>query len=203
MKPAFAGERFSLPLGSRLQYECLGLGVPLLIGTWSPKLAAFAGEAAQELKVGGSANPDVVPVMRERIGNDDVRIVFGAVTVVDEDGERARAIARREVAMYLDVVAKLDPTLSVDPTSDRGPGEIRTTCSTGSRSRGRRSRSSPTPRPSSRRVQDASTSGRLTACPRSEESSSSARRFSRDSGPRCSLRCWVLVDSARIAGARD
>jgi 5,10-methylenetetrahydromethanopterin reductase len=112
---AFAGERFSLPHGSRLRYERRRSSVPLLVGTWSRKLAAFAGEAAQELKVGGSANPDVVPVMRERIGNDDVRIVLGAVTVVDEDGERARAIARREVAMYLPVVAELDPTFAVDP----------------------------------------------------------------------------------------
>jgi 5,10-methylenetetrahydromethanopterin reductase len=113
----FGGERFSLPPGSRLQYERRRSSVPLLVGTWSPKLAAFAGEAAQELKVGGSANPDVVPVMRQRIGNDDVRIVLGAVTVVDDDGERARAIARREVAMYLDVVAELDPTFAFDPES--------------------------------------------------------------------------------------
>ena len=111
----FAGKRFSLPPGSRLRYECRRPSVPLLVGTWSTKLAAFAGEAAQELKVGGSANPDVVALMRKRIGNEDVRIVLGAVTVVDEDGERARSIARREVAMYLDVVAELDPTLVVDP----------------------------------------------------------------------------------------
>ena len=65
--------------------------------------------------MGGSANPDVVPVMRERIGTTDVRIVLGAVTVVDEDGDRARKIARREVAMYLAVVAELDPTVSLDP----------------------------------------------------------------------------------------
>jgi 5,10-methylenetetrahydromethanopterin reductase len=112
---AFAGERFSLPECSRLRYERRRPRVPLLIGTWSPNLAAFAGEAADEVKIGGSANPEVVPVMRERIGNDDVRIVLGAVTVVDEDGERARSIARREVAMYLAVVAELDPTLSLDP----------------------------------------------------------------------------------------
>jgi 5,10-methylenetetrahydromethanopterin reductase len=111
----FAGERFSLPRGSRLRYERQRPSVPLLVGTWSPNLAAFAGEAAAEVKVGGSANPDVVPVMRRRIGNDDVRIVLGAVTVVDEDGERARSIARREVAMYLPVVAELDPTFALDP----------------------------------------------------------------------------------------
>jgi 5,10-methylenetetrahydromethanopterin reductase len=111
----FAGERFSLPPGERLRYSVRRREVPLLVGTWSSRLAAFAGEAAAELKVGGSANPAVVPVMRERIGNDDVRIVLGAVTVVDEDGERARSIARREVAMYLAVVAELDPTFSPDP----------------------------------------------------------------------------------------
>jgi 5,10-methylenetetrahydromethanopterin reductase len=122
----FAGERFSLPPGSRLHYERRRSTVPLLVGTWSPRLARFAGEAAQELKVGGSANPDVVPVLRERIGNDDVRVVLGAVTVVDEDGERARSVARREVAMYLDVVAELDPTFSVDPKSrgDEIPDDV-------------------------------------------------------------------------------
>jgi 5,10-methylenetetrahydromethanopterin reductase len=111
----FEGRRFSLSQGDRLRYPVARRSVPLLIGTWSPRLAAFAGEAAQELKVGGSANPEVVPVMRERIGNPDVRIVLGAVTVVDDDGDRARTIARREVAMYLAVVAELDPTISLEP----------------------------------------------------------------------------------------
>ena len=53
--------------------------------------------------------------MREWIGNDDVGIVVGAVTVVDEDGDAARAHAAREVAMYLDVVGGLDPTLGLAP----------------------------------------------------------------------------------------
>jgi len=111
----FRGRRFSLPQGARLRYPVRRANVPLLIGTWSPRLAALAGEAAEELKVGGSANPNLVPVMRARIGNPAVRIVLGAVTVVDEDAERARTIARRQVAMYLAVVAKLDPTVSVEP----------------------------------------------------------------------------------------
>ena len=111
----FQGNRFALPEGARLRYELERSEVPLLVGTWSPGLAAFAGSAARELKVGGSANPDVVPVMREWIANDDVGIVLGAVTVVDEDGDRARALARREVAMYVDIVAPYDPTLNLDP----------------------------------------------------------------------------------------
>jgi 5,10-methylenetetrahydromethanopterin reductase len=38
-------------------------------------------------------------------------VVVGAVTVVDRDGERARELAREKVAMYLDVVGDLDPTI--------------------------------------------------------------------------------------------
>src|SRR5437764_1082570 len=106
----FDGERFSMPAGARLNYEVERAEVPLLVGTWSPRLAAFAGEQARELKIGGSANPALVPLLRERIGNDEVGIVLGAVTVVDEDGDRARALARERVAMYVDVVARHDPT---------------------------------------------------------------------------------------------
>ena len=98
--------------------------VPLLIGGWSPRMVALAGEIADELKVGGSANPDLVPVMRRRLGNEKTAIVFGAVTVVDEDGSAARARARERVAMYVDVIGKLDPTvrsgdLDVDRVLDR------------------------------------------------------------------------------------
>ena len=111
----FGGRRFTLPKGERLRYALPSHPIPLLVGTWAPRLAAFAGEAAAELKVGGSANPELVPVLRELIGNPAVSIVLGAVTVVDDDGDRARTIARSEVAMYLAVVAELDPTFSPDP----------------------------------------------------------------------------------------
>jgi 5,10-methylenetetrahydromethanopterin reductase len=48
-------------------------------------------------------------------GAEEIGIVFGAVTVVDEDGEAARSLARREVARYLPVVAPLDPTVEIPP----------------------------------------------------------------------------------------
>jgi 5,10-methylenetetrahydromethanopterin reductase len=111
----FTGRRFSLAPGDRLRYPVVRHEVPLLVGTWAPRLAAFAGEAADELKVGGSANPALVPLVREWTGGDRVGIVLGAVTVVDEDGSRARAKARQEVAMYVDVVGARDPTTSLEP----------------------------------------------------------------------------------------
>jgi 5,10-methylenetetrahydromethanopterin reductase len=112
----FEGEVFSLPRGARLAYELRRDRVPLLIGTWSPRLTAFAAEHADELKLGGSANPELVRLTRTRLSSAGVGIVAGAVTVVDEDGERARDWARRQVAMYVDVVGALDPTFDVDPT---------------------------------------------------------------------------------------
>ena len=110
----FDGERFSLAPGARLRYEPLRRRVPLSIGAWRERAAALAGDVADELKVGGTANPALVPTMRGRIGNDRVAIVVGAVTVVDEDGAAARRRARAEAALYFPVVAGLDPTLEVD-----------------------------------------------------------------------------------------
>jgi 5,10-methylenetetrahydromethanopterin reductase len=122
-RSGFAGEAFSLAPGAGLAYEPLRREVPLMIGTWRPRTAAFAGEVAHEVKIGGTANPDMVRLVREWIGNDDVAIVVGAVTVVDLDGRAARERARAEVEPYLGVVAHLDPTLdlerSAEPPLDR------------------------------------------------------------------------------------
>jgi 5,10-methylenetetrahydromethanopterin reductase len=112
-REGFSGQVFSLSPGTALRYEVQRPAVPLLLGAWGPKGAALAGRIADEIKVGGSANPDMVPVIRSRLDNDEVGIVLGAVTVVDEDGEAARAKARTEVAMYLAVVAELDPTVTL------------------------------------------------------------------------------------------
>lgn len=113
---------FPLDPGTTLRYSVLRPDPPLLIGSWGPMGVALAGEIADELKVGGTANPELVPVMRDRLAtgalrvgrnSEDVRLVFGAVTVVDRDRSVARETARREVAMYLEVVAELDPTIDV------------------------------------------------------------------------------------------
>jgi len=117
-RSGFAGERFTLEPGTGLAYEPLRSEVPLLIGTWAPKTAAYAGRVAHEVKLGGSANPEMVRLLREWIGNDEVGIVVGAVTVVDEDGDAARARARRAVELYLPVVAHRDPTLELAPGAE-------------------------------------------------------------------------------------
>lgn len=114
-RSGFAGERFVLAPGAGLAYEPLRPRVPLMIGTWRPRAARYAAQAADELKIGGTANPDMVRLVRGWLGDASTRIVVGAVTVVDEDGGAARARAASEVAMYLEVVARLDPTLDLPP----------------------------------------------------------------------------------------
>jgi 5,10-methylenetetrahydromethanopterin reductase len=107
------GERFTLEPGTALSYPRTRAVVPLLIGTWGRATARWAGSVADEVKIGGSANPELVPVVREWIGNPEVRIVVGCVCVVDEDGDWARERARAAVEPYLGVVAHLDPTLAL------------------------------------------------------------------------------------------
>ena len=112
------GERFTLAPGTELAYPRVRDEVPLLIGTWGRETARWAGTVANELKVGGTANPELLPVVRGWIGNPDVRLVVGCVTVVDDDGAWARARAAEVVQAYLDVVARHDPTLEPgEPTA--------------------------------------------------------------------------------------
>lgn len=115
----FQGDVFSVAPGFTLSYRLPGRPLPLLIGAWGAQTVTMAGEIADELKVGGSANPDIVPVMQKRLEAGAARagrpaqatgIVLGAVTVVDPDGKAARRHARTAVARYFEVVAELDPT---------------------------------------------------------------------------------------------
>ena len=118
----YDGAAFQLEPGVRLRYPLVRPEVPILLGSWGPLGMTLAGEVADEIKVGGSANPAMAGVVRSRVDRGieragrvpgSVGVVLGAVTVVDEDGDAARAHARRQVAMYLDVVAALDPTVEL------------------------------------------------------------------------------------------
>jgi 5,10-methylenetetrahydromethanopterin reductase len=94
-RSGFEGEIFRLEPGAGLAYPPERKRVPLLVGTWSPRLTALAAEKADELKLGGTVSPAMVRLARERLGSAmagerlgsaGVGIVAGAVTVVDHDG---------------------------------------------------------------------------------------------------------------------
>jgi 5,10-methylenetetrahydromethanopterin reductase len=109
----FSGELYNVDPDVRLQYTPLRAQVPFTLGTWGERTARAVGPLVDEVKIGGSTNPRMVARMREWLP-DRVGICAGAVSVVDRDGAAARALARRQVAMYLAVVASLDVTLE-DP----------------------------------------------------------------------------------------
>lgn len=120
----YQGSVYRLAPHVRAPYCVPDKPVPILIGTWGAQLSTIAGEIADEVKIGGSANSDMIPVIRHAITpgeiranrpTDSVGIVLGAVSVIDEDRVQARRAARHEVALYLPVVAGLDSTLTVEP----------------------------------------------------------------------------------------
>ena len=128
----YNGKVFQIAEHVKAPYPVPETDIPILIGSWGKKLCAIAGELADEVKIGGSANPDVVPVIADYIAvgetkaqrqQGNVGIVIGAVCVADNDRNLARAEARRQVALYLPVVANLDPTIDIDPNYAQKLGE--------------------------------------------------------------------------------
>ena len=114
----YRGEIFQASEQAYLRFTIPGRKLPVLLGGWGERIAKLAGEIADIFKVGGSANPGSVSWFRQRIeegarkaGRDPaaVKLAFGAVTVVDRDRSKAESIARREVAMYVGAVARLEP----------------------------------------------------------------------------------------------
>lgn len=89
--------------------------VPIYLGGFGEQLLGMAGRlAVAGVKLGGSTNPELARRAKSIIGSPDIKLVMGAVSVIDKDRVAARARARREVAKYLEVVGPLDPTLEPD-----------------------------------------------------------------------------------------
>lgn len=112
-----SGEHFPLRGGDTLRWQDIRPDIPFLLGSWGPKTIRACLPFVSEVKLGGSANPDAVRWLKSFIQEQGSKatVVCGAVTVVDEDRVAARALARREVALYLPVIADLDPTVTIEP----------------------------------------------------------------------------------------
>ena len=61
----YDGRVFQIAAHVRAPYPLPSDEIPLQIGTWGKKLATLAGEVADEVKIGGSANPDMIPHMAD------------------------------------------------------------------------------------------------------------------------------------------
>jgi 5,10-methylenetetrahydromethanopterin reductase len=128
----FAGKFFSLAGGDTLRWNVPRADVPILLGTWGEATIRACLPYISEIKLGGTANPLVVKRMRLFVDEacramgrpaEQVGIVVGAVSVADRSSSAARALAKREVALYLPVVAELDRTVAIDPEWKRAMDE--------------------------------------------------------------------------------
>ena len=123
-KEPYRGEIFQLAGGDALRWKILRSDIPLLLGSWGAQTIRACIRQIDEIKIGGTTNPAVIPQVRAAADQaalvagcapGAVGLVVGAVTVVDRDGAAARALARRKAALYLPIIAQLDHSLDLDP----------------------------------------------------------------------------------------
>lgn len=111
----FTSSHYPLAGGDTLRWPNIRSDIPFLLGSWGPKMIRAGLPFTSEIKLGGTANPGAITWLKSLLDGRNVDIVVGAVTVVAEDGAAARHLAKREIALYLPVVAELDPSLHIDP----------------------------------------------------------------------------------------
>ena len=120
----YRGEIFRLAGGDSLRWNIARPELPFLLGSWGAATIRACIREIAEVKIGGTANTDIVPRYLQEIDGastragrspKDIGLVVGCVSVVARDGAAARDLARRKVALYLPVIAELDATLAVEP----------------------------------------------------------------------------------------
>ncbi len=98
-----------------VEYVRTQCDVPIYLGGFGKRLLELAGNLNVDgVKLGGTTNVELAKKAIVTINNPEVKVILGAVSVIDRDRKAARALARREVAKYLAVVGRLDTTLDAD-----------------------------------------------------------------------------------------
>ncbi len=120
----YRGEVFSLAEGAGLRWQPPRREVPIVVGTWGPKLAEIAGELAHEVDVGFLMKLDHIRVVKEhlergarRAGRDAGRMIVsvGALTAVAADRAAALTFARHHLSLFLPVLTRIPEFPPVDP----------------------------------------------------------------------------------------
>lgn len=97
--------------------------IPILIGTWSPRLSNLAGQLADEIKAGAAWSNDYAHFMWSHVeagarqagrNPEEVTLAFGPLTSIAHDPADARAAAARALAVYLPHLQPMTDYLNVD-----------------------------------------------------------------------------------------
>ncbi len=126
----YEGEIYQLAPNSVLRWEPRP-DIPFLLGSWGTLTLRRCLPMIDEVKLGGTASPQCVQAFKaelesiaSELQSEVCGIVAGCVTVVDEDGRRARELARRRVSLYIPVVAPLDRTFDSDEAELTQMGQL-------------------------------------------------------------------------------
>ncbi len=120
----YRGQVFRLAEGAALRWQPPRREVPLVVGSWGPKLAELAGEMAHEVDVGFLLNLDHIRIVKDhlelgagRVGRDvgGVGVSCGSLTAVAADRTAALAFARHHLSVFLPVLARIPAFPAVDP----------------------------------------------------------------------------------------
>jgi 5,10-methylenetetrahydromethanopterin reductase len=110
--------------GAHFNFEPVRPNIPIMVGTWGPKMCRMAGEYADEVKAGsmwsdayGRHMWDHIAAGAADAGRDpgDVGLVFGPLTSIAEDRRQAKAHARQTLAFYLPYLAPMPEFVGMEP----------------------------------------------------------------------------------------
>jgi 5,10-methylenetetrahydromethanopterin reductase len=100
----YHGQVFSLAGGEALRWRIHQPDVPFLLGTWGPQTLRACLDQIDEVKIGGTANPRMLPAiqtvidtatLQDRDTPANIGFAVGAVTIVDRAERPARPLGAR------------------------------------------------------------------------------------------------------------
>ena len=119
----FEGKVFKTTDHARLHWEPERPSMPVMVGTWGPKMCHAAGKIADEVKAGAVWSDTYSQYMwkhieagAQEVGRDpkEVGLVLGPLTAISEDGAEAKAFAKRTLAFYLPYMSPVPEYLGVE-----------------------------------------------------------------------------------------
>jgi len=120
----YHGTVFNATEAAQFQFEPTRDRIPIMVGTWGANMCRMAGALADEVKAGsmwsdtyGRHMWDHIAAGARDAGRDpgSVGLVFGPLTSISEDQERAKAHARRTLAFYLPYLTPMPEFVGMEP----------------------------------------------------------------------------------------
>ncbi len=119
----YHGQMFHMTESAFLRWTPPRADVPILVGTWGPKMCEMSGALADEVKVSPVWNAEYARSLwqhitkgAQRAGRDpgDVALVIGVLTSIAGDREEAKAHARRALSIYLPYLSPMTEMVGVE-----------------------------------------------------------------------------------------